>query len=92
MKHVLKKNLFLSLGMVIGCSSIIFLSVESNKTSSVEASSYTAGSIPKNLNLNDTSANDIRSYYSSLNSLSTSERQFIRKWCDQGCLASLRNR
>ena len=75
MKHVLKKNLFLSLGMVIGCSSIIFLSVESNKTSSVEASSYTAGSIPKNLTLNDTSANDIRSYYSSLNSLSTSERQ-----------------
>ena len=75
MKHLLKKNLFLSLGMVIGCSSIIFLSVESNKTSSVEASSYTAGSIPKNLNLNDTSANDIRNYYSSLNSLSTSERQ-----------------
>ena len=75
MKRILKKNLFLSLGMVVGCSSIILLGLENNKVSSAEASSYTTASVPKNLNLNDTSASDIRNYYSSLNSLSTSERQ-----------------
>ena len=75
MKRILKKNLFLSLGMVVGCSSIILLGLENNKVSSAEASSYSAGSVPHNLNLNDASANDIRNYYSSLNSLSTNERQ-----------------
>ena len=75
MKKVLRNNLLLSLGLIVGCSSIILLGVEKNKLSSVEASSYTTASVPKNLNLNDTSASDIRNYYSSLNSLSTSERQ-----------------
>ena len=75
MKKVLRNNLLLSLGLIVGCSSIILLGVEKNKLSSVDASSYTSTSVPKNLNLNDTSTSDIRSYYSSLNSLSTSERQ-----------------
>ena len=75
MKKVLRNNLLLSLGLVVGCSSIILLGVEKNNLSSVEASSYTTASVPKNLNLNDASASDIRNYYSSLNSLSTSERQ-----------------
>ena len=40
-----------------------------------EAQGYTASSLPTTIDLNDTSAANIRSYYSSLNSLSTSERQ-----------------
>ena len=40
-----------------------------------EAQGYNASSLPTTINLNDTSASNIRSYYSSLNNLSTSERQ-----------------
>ena len=41
----------------------------------VEASSYSVNSIPTTIDLNDTTPANIRSYYSSLNSLTTSERQ-----------------
>lgn len=40
-----------------------------------EAQGYNASSLPTTIDLNDTSASNIRSYYSSLNNLSTSERQ-----------------
>ena len=39
------------------------------------AQGYTVSSLPTTIDLKDTSASDIRSYYSSLNSLDTSERQ-----------------
>lgn len=40
-----------------------------------EAEGYTAASLPTTIDLNDTSATNIRSYYSALNNLTTSERQ-----------------
>ena len=40
-----------------------------------EAKGYSTSSLPTTIDLNDTSAANIRSYYSSLNNLSTSERQ-----------------
>ena len=40
-----------------------------------EAKGYSVSSLPTTIDLNDTSAANIRSYYSSLNNLSTSERQ-----------------
>lgn len=39
-----------------------------------DASSYSINSVPTNINLNDASESTIRSYYASLNNLSTSER------------------
>lgn len=44
------------------------------KASEVEASSYSVNSVPTTINLNDASESTIRSYYSSLNNLSASER------------------
>ena len=45
------------------------------KTVAKEVSGYSTSSLPTTIDLNDTSASNIRSYYSSLNSLATSERQ-----------------
>lgn len=47
--------------------------IPSSKTK--EAQGYSASSLPTTIDLNDTSASNIRSYYSSLNNLSSSERQ-----------------
>ncbi len=41
----------------------------------VDASSYSVRSVPTTIDLNDASESDIRSYYSSLNSLSANERK-----------------
>ena len=40
----------------------------------IELEAYDINSLPTTINLNDTSVNDVRSYYSNLNSLSASER------------------
>lgn len=40
-----------------------------------ESDAYSTSTLPTTIDLNDTSASNIRSYYSSLNNLSTSERQ-----------------
>ena len=40
----------------------------------VDASNYSVNSVPTTIDLNDASESDIRSYYASLNNLSTSER------------------
>ena len=45
------------------------------KSAPKEVEGYSTSSLPTTIDLNDSSASDIRSYYSSLNSLSTSERQ-----------------
>ena len=75
MKKLLNKKVLMCLGLTLGCASALILSIDKDSSSKVEASNYSTNSVPKNLNLNDTSASDIREYYSSLNSLSTSERQ-----------------
>lgn len=60
-----------SLSLGIGGALIL----NTNSTEKVEASSYSASTVTKNLNLNDASESTIRNYYSNLNSLSASERQ-----------------
>ena len=45
------------------------------KTEYKEAQGYSTSTLPTTIDLNDTSTANIRSYYSSLNNLSTSERQ-----------------
>ena len=45
------------------------------KTTRVEASSYSVRSVPTTIDLNDASESDIRSYYASLNNLSINERK-----------------
>lgn len=50
----------------------VSLNVHNKQTVKVEA--YSVTSLPTTIDLNDTSAANIRSYYSSLNNLSTSER------------------
>lgn len=49
--------------------------VPSNNPSESSASSYSVNSVPTTIDLNDTTAANIRSYYSSLSSLGTAERQ-----------------
>ena len=61
----------LPLTLVLG----IFLSINNNSVEKVDASSYTLATIPTTIDLNDSTASEIRNYYSSLNSLTTSQRQ-----------------
>ena len=60
----------LAIGVFSLALSLPFISMKREKSSA-----YTTSSLPTTINLNDTSEIDIRNYYSSLNSLSTSERQ-----------------
>ena len=64
---------FILIGTVLGLglSTVLF----SPKKAVVESRCYSTSSLPTTIDLNATSASDIRSYYSSLNNLSTSERQ-----------------
>ena len=75
MKKLSNSKMLMCLGLAIGCVSTTVLVIGKNSSNALEASNYSTNSVPKNINLNDTSASDIREYYSSLNSLSTSERQ-----------------
>lgn len=69
----MKKSLrFVTLGGILALSIPAFLALSQN-TKSVSA--YNASSLPTTIDLNDTAASNIRSYYSSLNNLSQSERQ-----------------
>ena len=54
----------------LGLGSVLF-----TPKKSVETQGYSTSSLPTTIDLNDTSAENIRSYYSSLNNLDTSERQ-----------------
>lgn len=68
----MKKSLkFIALGLTLGISVPAFIGTF--KVNS--AAGYSASSLPTTIDLNDTSASNIRSYYSSLNNLSQSERQ-----------------
>ena len=75
MKKIFNNKLLMCLGLALGCVPVIALTIDKNSSKEVEASNYSTNSVPKNINLNDASASDIREYYSSLNSLSTNERQ-----------------
>ncbi len=61
--------------MSIGLLSLTSISfnLNFNKTNKVDA--YSIANLPTTINLNDNSKEEIRYYYSSLNSLSESERQ-----------------
>lgn len=61
--------------MSIGLLSLtsVSLTLNFNKTNKVDA--YSIASLPTTINLNDNSKTEIRNYYSTLNSLSTTERQ-----------------
>lgn len=69
MKKVLR---FVTLGGILALSIPAFLALSQN-VKTVDA--YSPSSLPTTIDLNDTSASNIRSYYSSLNNLSQSERQ-----------------
>ncbi len=71
-KILLKNSITLLLPLALAAGAL--LGVKNSKTQ--EVSAYTSeSSLPTTIDLNDTSASNIRSYYSSLNSLSTNERQ-----------------
>lgn len=62
----------LSFGLLLSTVGVLISSKESKLD---EVQGYSAASLPTTIDLNDTSASNIRSYYSSLNNLSQSERQ-----------------
>ena len=62
----------LSFGLLLSTVGVLISSKESKLD---EVQGYSTSSLPTTIDLNDTSASSIRSYYSSLNSKSTSERQ-----------------
>ncbi len=72
----MKKSLFLLTlsSSLLFASFAGFLSVD-KKENIEEVSGYSSSSLPTTIDLNDSSESTIRSYYSSLNNLSTSERQ-----------------
>lgn len=53
----------------------VLLGVNKDRINQVQASSYSVNSVPKNIDLNDLSDSEIRSYYSGLTSKTASERQ-----------------
>ena len=69
----MKKKLFLSLSIAALVSLMVPFAFKSGTPHSVSA--YSVTSLPTDIDLNDTSETDIRSYYSSLNSLTSSERK-----------------
>ena len=75
MKKVLNKNIFMTLVVALGCASTGIFCILNNKSSNIEVSGYSESSLPSYLDLNDTSNDDIREYYSALEDLSSSERQ-----------------
>ena len=64
-------NVLLPVTLVMG----VFLGNKQQKVLSADASSYSVTSVPTTIDLNDSTASEIRSYYSSLNSLGTTQRQ-----------------
>ena len=72
MKKPVSKVLKISaaLSLLLGVPLLVLSNKKASKTDA-----YSASSLPTTIDLNDTSAANIRSYYSTLNNLSTSERQ-----------------
>ena len=71
----MKKSVTVIFGGLL-CASVLSVSlISSFKNESKDVEGYSTSSLPTTIDLNDTSASNIRSYYSSLNNLSQSERQ-----------------
>ena len=71
----MKKSVTVIFGGLL-CASILSVSLIGSFTNeSKDVEGYSTSSLPTTIDLNDTSASNIRSYYSSLNNLSQSERQ-----------------
>ena len=70
-KNVIKFSFVLLLSSALGAGTLFGLKNNAKK----ESLAYDSSVLPTTIDLNDTSASNIRNYYSSLNSLSTSERQ-----------------
>ena len=70
----MKKSKFLIIGALAGLTIASLTAIISvNAKKSVETQAYTANeNLPTTIDLNDCSASDIRSYYSSLNNQTTS--------------------
>lgn len=70
---------FNKLTIILSASSLAFMGMAvllvNEKTEYQETNAYSTTSLPTTIDLNDTSASNIRNYYSSLNNLSASERQ-----------------
>lgn len=71
-RSIIKKTIITLLPISLGLG--VVLGITKNTTKE-EVEGYNASSLPTTIDLNDASASNIRSYYSSLNNLSTSERQ-----------------
>lgn len=59
-------------GLTVACLSAV---IAFNSEKPIQAEGYTLSELPTRIDLNDTSATNIRSYYSSLNNLSANERK-----------------
>ena len=71
-----KTKLFIyGLSLLTLTSGVLFGISINNQQNNKEANAYSEASLPSTIVLNDTSASDVRSYYSSLNGLATSQRQ-----------------
>ena len=70
-KNVIK----LSFGFLVATSLTAGILLGVSKNNQKEVSGYSVSELPTTIDLNDTSVANIRNYYSSLNNLSTSERQ-----------------
>ena len=70
-KNIIK----LSFALLFSASLTAGILLGVSKNNQKEVSGYSVSELPTTIDLNDTSAANIRSYYSSLNNLSTSERQ-----------------
>ena len=72
-----KTKLFISgLSLLTLTSGVLLgISIDNQKQNNKEVSAYSTSSLPDTIDLNDSTDSQIRSYYSSLNSLSTSDRQ-----------------
>ena len=68
-----KKAILPILGLSLVLGSSLVLAAKPNKAKQVEG--YSTSSLPTTIDLNDTTPADIRSYYSSLNSLTENERK-----------------
>ena len=70
-KNVIK----ISFGFLVATSLTAGILLGVSKNNQKEVSGYSVSSLPTTIDLNDTSASNIRSYYSSLNSLAQNERK-----------------
>ena len=70
-KNVIK----ISFGFLVATSLTAGILLGVSKNNQKEVSGYSVSELPTTIDLNDTSVANIRNYYSSLNNLSTSERQ-----------------